>query len=81
MDTNSVSIYCINRSAIKNNLLFKSFVQETEKQTNCIINLYGLENNSELIWIKIKSSSPDSRECAFNLINAITKNSCKEVIN
>ena len=79
MDTNLVSIYCIPRSAIKNTLLFKSFVQETEKQTGCVVNLYGLESSSEVIWMKIKNSSREARENALQLINALTQNSCKEV--
>lgn len=80
LDTNLVSIYCIPRSAIKNTLLFKSFVQETEKQTGCVVNLYGLESSSEVIWMKIKNSSREARENALQLINALTQNSCKEII-
>jgi hypothetical protein len=59
--------------------MLNSFIEEIAQSTNCSINVHGLNTNSELVWIKIKNNSEEARKTAYNLINAITNNSCKEV--
>lgn len=45
---------------------------EIEQETTCSISIHGQ-------WIKIKNSSTEARQIAFNLINAATNNSCNEI--
>jgi len=79
LDPLTTSIFCVHRNQIENQNSFNSFIVEVEKQTNCKITVHGFFNNNEVIWIKIKNRSLQSRRNAFNIINFITKNSCKEV--
>lgn len=71
---NSTSIVFVNNSynlvENLNQLIMRS--SEIEQETNCAITIHGQ-------WIKIKNSSLEARQAAFNLINAATDNSCNEI--
>ena len=56
---------------------FEQFAIAIQNQTNCKIQIIGLEKETDHIWVRFQSESKETRQQAFLIVNTFVGDQCK----